>query len=378
MSLFSLSLVAQETNTPDVFLSEESNTTNTTETSTAENVTTEMQLNETTETSPAEEITNATTVSEEQTNTTNASETSTAENATTETNTAVNTTNETETTASVQSISLEKITPGQISVGEQQLNIVLKNTGNVPLYQLEAEVTGYGITTKEKIAIEELPAGEKDYTFTKITAEQIGVIDLIIKVYTNGTLLVQQISSIEVVGSPEEVTEQVNETVMDVAAASQILNETKNAYADLEKEFYQKQKEEYVLYGIHDDLSETKEYLRQAQVALIEQNQREFDKNVAAAKTNLESLANELQNAQKEQKKWGQIILENLALIGSLLGVFISAVTVWSMTKAHLKNTRVINIIKGKQILNVDKDTKVENRIQETKEEKKEDKKEEK
>ncbi|MBI5072477.1 hypothetical protein HZA99_01530 [Candidatus Woesearchaeota archaeon] len=354
-SVFSVFSLAQETNTTEIA--------NTTETNTTDVLPAE-QTNQT-ETMPAETTNTAT----EQANVT-------TNQTTTETNTTINQTeanttetNTTEAASPIQAISLEKITPAQISVGEQQLNIVLKNIGNVPLYQLEAEVSGYGITTKEKLAIEALPVGEKDYTFTKINAEKTGTIDLIVKIYANGTLLAQQISSIEVVASPEQVTEEItNAAAMNATAAAQSLNETRSTYSELEKEYYQKEKDDYVVYGIKDDLADIKEYLRQAQVALIEQNQKEYDKDMLAAKTMLDTVAAELQNAQKEQKTWGQIISENLTLIGSLFGVIISGVTVWSITKSHLKDTKVVNIIKGKQILNVDKDAKVENR--ETKEEK--------
>lgn len=361
LSVFSVISIAQETNATDVSLSQDANATaNMIETNTSDIPTIDNQTAETA--NMTTEQTNITTNQTTETNTTTTVETNTTNQ------TETGETNATENAVPIRSISLEKITPAQISVGEQQLNIVLKNTGNIPLYQLEADVSGYGITTKEKLPIEELPVGEKDYTFTKINVEQAGTIDLIVKIYMNGTLLAQQISSIEVVASPEQVVaETVTDTAMNETAAAQSLNETRSMYSDLEKEYYQKVKEEYVVYGIKDDLADTKEYLREAQVALIEQNQKEFDKDMLAAKTNLGTVAAELQNAQKEQKTWGQIFTENLTLIGSLFGVLISGVTVWSITKAHLKNTKIVNIIKGKQILNVEKDAKVENRAHEDK-----------
>jgi len=44
-----------------------------------------------------------------------------------------------------------------------------------------------------------------------------------------------------------------------------------------------------------------------------------------------------------------------------LLGVLISVITVWSMTKVHLKKARIVNVIKGKQILNVGKREDIQN-----------------
>ena len=265
----------------------------------------------------------------------------------------------------IQAIALEKITPIQMRVGEEQLNIVVKNTGTVPLYSVEAQVSGYGITTKETLPIEFLPINEKDYTFTKIIIENPGTIDIVIKIYANGTLLSQEISAVTVINSEEEkiVETSVNEITMNVTIASEELNKTRALYNEVEKKYYEKEKEEYIVYGIKEDLFEIKEYLREAQVAIIEQSQKEFEINNLAAKTNLETIISNLEHAEKAKKTFTEIVSENLALIGSLLGVLISAVTVWSITKSHLKNTKIVNIIKGKQILNIDKETKVENVI---------------
>lgn len=367
-SIWSIGIVvAQDTEEPmTTNTSQETAETNTTVTEES-TLTEDIENNESDETSESNSTTtNSSTVTNTTTTTTTIEETNATN--TTETNQTVttNTTETNESIAPVQSISLEKITPVQISVGEQQLNIMVKNTGTISLFSVEAEVTGYGITTAEKISIEELPVGEKDYTFTKVLAEKAGIIDLIIKISSNGTLLLQEISVLEIVASPEEVvveeTEAIEETRMNSTVATILLNETRNAYSEIEKEYYQKEKEEYVVYGVKEDLSEIKEFLREAQVALIEQDQKKFDKNILTAKTSIETVAADLATAEKEQKTLGEIISENLTLIGSLLGVFISAVTVWSITKAHLKNTRVVNIIKGKQIITVDKETKVENK----------------
>ncbi len=262
---------------------------------------------------------------------------------------------------------IEKITPATIKKGEEQLNIVVRNTGNLVLQNIEAQVTGYGITTQETLSIETLLAGEKDYTFTKISAEQSGTIDLVVKIYVNGSLLVQDIVQLSVLeDAVVEVVEEIN--TFNKTEAAQQLNETRNQFNTVEKKYYEKEKQDYLVYGMDKDLDGVKEYLRLAQVAIIEEEQKEFEKNILAAKSALETIEAELNEAQKEQKTILELLSENLALIGSLLGVLISAITVWSMTKVHLKKAKIVNIIKGKQILNVDKDTEVRNIIEDEKE----------
>ncbi len=266
-----------------------------------------------------------------------------------------------------ETVEIEKITPIIFNKGEEQLNIVLRNTGNVILRDLEAQVSGYGITTQEILPIETLPVGEKDYTFTKIFIEQSGAIDIVVKIYETQTLLTQEIFQITV----EEdviVEEKKEESLFNESVSVQQLNETRTTYNILEKEYYEKEKEGYILYGIDEDLDNIKEYLRVAQVAIIEEDQKEFEKNILAARSSMETIATALNTAEKQKKTIAEFLSGNLTIIGSILGVLISAITVWSMTKVHLKKAKIINIIKGKQILNVDKDTEVENIIEDEKE----------
>jgi hypothetical protein len=262
-----------------------------------------------------------------------------------------------------EAVVIEKVTPTAINKGEEQLNIVVRNTGNVVLQNIEAQVTGYGITTQETISIETLLAGEKDYTFTKIIAEQSGEIDLVVKIYVNGSLLLQDIAQLSVLeDAVMEVVEELN--TFNKTAAAQQLNETRTLFNTVEKQYYEKEKQDYLVYGIDDDLDDVKEYLRLAQVALIEEEKKEFEKNLLAAKSALETIEADITGAEKEEKTILELLSENLALVGSLLGVLISAITVWSMTKVHLKKAKIVNIIKGKQILNIDKDTEVKNIVE--------------
>lgn len=261
----------------------------------------------------------------------------------------------------IEALVVEKVTPNTIKVGEQQLNILIKNTGTVALFNIEAEISGYAVTTIETLSIEALSSEEKDYTFTKVLAESAGVYDLIVKVYANKTLLTQEIVSITIT---EEEQGEEEAVLFNQTAALAELNETRGKYNELEMLYYEKEKQGYLVFGIDKDLVEIKEYLRQAQVAVIEQDEKEFQKNLIAAQTTIENVGAELENAQKEDKTFIEILSENLALIGSLFGVLISGVTVWSMTKVHLKNAKIVNIIKGKQIMNVDKNTDVENIIE--------------
>ncbi|MFA6888991.1 MAG: hypothetical protein WC254_05860, partial [Candidatus Woesearchaeota archaeon] len=257
-----------------------------------------------------------------------------------------------------EKISIEKISPVTMSKGEQQLNILIKNTGNVALPYIESEVVGYGVTTLEKMPIELLAAGDKDYTFTKINVAESGSIDLIVKLYVNQTMISQEIFQITV--AEDIISEQAEETVFNTTATTEQLDVSKKLYDELEQAYYEKEKQEYILYGTKEDLSDVKEALRLAQVAIIEQNKKEFDKNMIYATTTLNSIKQQLESAQKEKKTLWQIMYENLAIIGSILGVLISVITVWSITKVHLKKTRIINIIKGKQVFNLGKKEDVE------------------
>lgn len=262
----------------------------------------------------------------------------------------------------IEQLFIDKITPATIAKGEQQLNILIRNTGNVALPNIEADVVGFGITTVEKMPIEILLAGDKDYTFTKINVTESGTIDIIVKLYVNHSLKTQEIFQLAVA---EGIVEgMVQETAFNATAASEQLEAAKSHYNELEKEYYEKEKEQYLLYGIKEDLDDIKESLRLAQVAIIEDYSKEFDNNIAYATASLQSVQEQLASAEKEKKTLWQIVYENLAVIGTVLGVLISIITVWSMTRVHLKKARIINVIKGKQILNIGKKEDVENIIE--------------
>ena len=253
----------------------------------------------------------------------------------------------------IEQIGIDKITPAAINKGDQQLNILIKNTGNVALPNIEADIVGFGITTVEKIPIELLSAADKDYTFTKISATESGAIDIIVKLYVNQTMISQEIFQITV--AEDIVKETTSEAVFNVSAATEQLEAAKTTYNELQKTYYEKEKQDYLLYGTKEDLDDIQESLRLAQVAIIEESQKEFDKQIAYAAANLQSVAQQINSAEQEQKSLWQLLYENLAVIGTLLGVLISVITVWSMTKVHLKKARIVNVIKGKQILNIGK-----------------------
>ena len=358
-----------------LFVSAQENQTNTTEM----NVTT---IETTNETSTNETVSNQTTTTEQEGNTSNTTEI------------LINETEQNQTTvceaaqcdveclicsdASCQypevgckeSLSLVKVSPSSIKKGEQQLNIMVKNTGNVALSEVYAIISGYGIVTTETLSIAMLPAGEKDYTFTKINVETAGEFSIIIQIYSNNSLLLEEVSDLVVEEVEVQADEIEQEEEFNTTAASERLNITWIRYDAVESLYYEKEKEEYVLFGVEDELKQIKEHLRQAQIAIIELNSVEFQANIIRAETILETTKNEVEHAAQEKKSLSELFVENLTVIGSLLGVIISAVTVWSLTKAHLKNAKVVNIIKGKQIINVDKDTKVENIIQKEEEKK--------
>ncbi len=261
-----------------------------------------------------------------------------------------------------EKITIEKITPTTINKGEQQLNILMNNTGNVAMPFVAAEVVGFGIATVEEIPIEVLAVGDKDYTFTKVSVTEAGTVDIIVKISVNGTIISQQIFQITVIS--EDIQLEQETELFNLTQGNEIIAQLKEQYDVLETQYYEKEKKDYILYGIKEDLDDIKEALRLAQVAIIEENQKDFDKNSIYAATSLATVQQQVESAEKEKKTMWEVLYENLAVIGSVLGVLISVVTVWSMTKVHLKKARVINVIKGKQILNIGKKEDVQNIVE--------------
>jgi hypothetical protein len=202
-----------------------------------------------------------------------------------------------------ESYSLEKIIPENISLGESQLNFLLRNTGNVALLQVSVQLSGDGVTTVERIPIESLPPGEKDYAFTKINAEKEGKIDLVIKILLNDTMKDTIVKEMNVVpgkagatsgSSGPGINGEGTGDSLNVTALNLRFNSLKEAYNDVDKRYQEKAAEGADLKIAEDNLEEANRYLKDSQSYLIDEDYKKLKLSLDVVEYNLLSANNTL------------------------------------------------------------------------------------
>jgi hypothetical protein len=235
---------------------------------------------------------------------------------------------------------LDKLIPESVDKGVSQLNILLRNTGNVNLKDISVAVTGDGISTSDKIPIAQLAAGDKDYAFVKITAEKAGTIDIILKLYLGSTLKETIVRQLTVLEEPKlNITDEVNAT-----AIVNNLEQSKERYLQLEKEFYSKKSEGYNVEWIYNTLQETNTYIKDAQFYLKEENYKNTEVDLNIVDSNLQNIEKGLSEAQKQQQSLKDKVKENLLYIGSLAAALVSIFTANNLIKNSVNTQKLAEL----------------------------------
>lgn len=255
-----------------------------------------------------------------------------------------------------EDLAIEKIVPKTFSQGEQQVNILIKNGGDIPFQKVSASITGYGITTLNTIPIDSLATGDKDYTFVVVNASESGIIDIIIKLYAEDIFKKQVVDQITIL--VENSTPNAVPTV-DTALIQEEWNNTKATFVQLESLYTQKKEEGYLVEDMLDSLNSIRGFIRNAQLAVAEEDYKGFRKNIDSATTEMALLAERLTAAHKQKKSWKLTIQENIAWIGSIFGFIIATSTVYGITRSYIQKSKVEKVVNiSKQIINVGQEKK--------------------
>ncbi len=244
----------------------------------------------------------------------------------------------------VSELTLDKITPETTKAGIAQLNILLRNTGTVDLTDIYAEVSGDGVTTLEKISMDKLVVGDKDYAFVKINATKAGKIDLVIKIYIGNQLRSKLIGQLSVTEDkvPVAIT-PTKESQYNITQLSSQLVLFKANYSILESD-YQARKADYVMDTISDRLKEAYSYLSTAELAFYDGDYKRMKVNLDIAQERINAIQTALANAPKKQKRTIDVIKENLTYIASFGAAIITIITSITLIQKHLNKERLARL----------------------------------
>lgn len=226
----------------------------------------------------------------------------------------------------VSELTMDKITPETTKTGIAQLNILLRNTGTVDLTDIYAEVSGDGVTTLDKIAMDKLVVGDKDYAFVKINATKAGKIDLVIKIYIGGQLRSKLIGQLSVFEDkvPVVAANTTKEIEYNVTQLNLQYNELKIKYDSLTKEYQQKRIDGYVVDIIYDKLKSTSQFLTSAQAALFSGDYKIAKTNMEVANESLSDIELQLKDAVKQQTSLADTIRANILYVGAIAAALVS------------------------------------------------------
>ncbi len=237
-----------------------------------------------------------------------------------------------------EELAIEKILPTTMLLGVGQVNILVRNTGNVALSMIQAHITGDGITTLERIPIEKLAAGDKDYTFVKINATKDGEVDIVLKLYINKTLQKKSIEQLTITKEEKAVTE-VPKT--DVEQLTQQLEVLKEKYRDLEQEYQNKKMEDYPVDTVYDKLKSVHNYLVEAQSTFFEEDYRKTKTSLRIVEEDLGTIEELLKSAKKKEVPFADKMRNNATLIGAIAAAIVSSFTVFGLIKSHTNKQKL-------------------------------------
>ena len=253
----------------------------------------------------------------------------------------------------IEEVVVEKISPNATNIGVAQINILLRNKGNVDLSSLYAEISGDGLYTLEKIPIAELAAGDKDYAFVKLNATKAGIMDMVVKLYVGDLVKDRIVGQINVL--PIDVAEEKEE--VNLTEFSDTLNELRERSMLLEQEYQNKMAEQYPVQMIYDNLKDARKYITDAQSYYLEGDYKKAEVSLKIAQENLKTVETELENSTKKEVKVGDKIRNNLIYIGSMAAAVVSILTAWSLVKGHINKQKILEL---KQKLNLEKEKEKE------------------
>ena len=230
-----------------------------------------------------------------------------------------------------EELGIGRLVTKTLNLGQNNLVLEVKNIGNKDISDIYVKISGDGVKTTSVSKIN-LLIGQSDFVSTIVSIENYGDVDIIIKAFSNETLLGQTIESIYI-NPPVIINEPVQEFV-DPDYAKQEIDLLWNTVIEYEKDYFIKVSEEYDITDFTSAFNELKDGIAQLELDYQGLTKEEFDKIKSIISRNLNDIKIQLEFAKP--KKFTDTIRENLGLIATTIGVIVSSLTAFGLAKSHL------------------------------------------
>lgn len=243
-------------------------------------------------------------------------------------------------------LDIEKVFPDNISIGLVQVNILLRNSGNVDLRNISVSLGGDGLYTIKKTPIDYLIAGDKDYAFVNVNATKAGAIDLVIKLHINGLLKDTFVRQLNVFKEEEPVSKETAYNATEINA-TEIINgfdKLKERYIEVEQEYQNKKLQGYYVDLIYDNLKGLKNYIKDSQFYLEYGDYKKVKVDLKVINGILNDIEQELKNAKKEETTFMDKIKRNMLYIGSIAAAIVSVFTAYGLLRSNINKQRIAEL----------------------------------
>lgn len=248
----------------------------------------------------------------------------------------------------VWSFDLAKVIPGDVKIGDSQINILIKNTGNQNLTNLNTVITGDGVSVYTQEQISSLNPSDSKYILAWINTKKSGKIPLSIrvqdKVFTASLNVVDSEQTAQAKKDAEELAakrRKIREIQSDISNLSDI-------YEAFQKDYYIKESKGYDMTSIN--INDAKSYLRNSQSALAKEDLTDSSANVVLLRAELSDLREKLVAAQPKPRTWKDVLKENIPLLSGIFGILVGGIAVYEKVKRKAEKVKANGLFnKGKK-----------------------------
>ncbi|GEM_PF-5911258 len=229
-------------------------------------------------------------------------------------------------------ILVQKIVPMNLTLGQNRVNVLVRNLLNRPINDVSVNISGFGLKTVDILPAAAIAGNDKDYVFLTVNATQAGASDVVIHVQAmaDGQEVVSEsIETLMVLRNPTNAA--YNRTEL----ASQ-LSDNKARLKTLELDYANKRADGYQLLDIEDTLKETKDLLLRTQAALNDEELEQASDHLARIQFNVEDMESNLGNARKPKRSISEYMKDNIFWISALITATAGALALYEKQRQKM------------------------------------------
>ena len=237
-------------------------------------------------------------------------------------------------------LQIDRIAPKNLTIGNNQVNVIVRNKYFAQLTSVTATISGSGIQTTDAVPIQTLAPGDKDYVILKISASESGTKDVVVQLSAempSGKISVKYLDQFFVMAPPAPATPQ--ETV-NASLLFEQFNQTKELLNGLESQYLDKKSRGYLVSEIYDSIKNVKDNLQSAQFALADGKFKDAQKYLLLAQSGLDDVKSGIENAVQPQKTFLDKVKDNALLITTISAAIVAVISMIERQKNKVKALR--------------------------------------